>query len=42
MKRKAEREAKKANQSTQNSLPNGLATIAYLIGEGPLPDQVIP
>ena len=30
MKRKAEREAKKASQATQ-SLPNGLATIAYLI-----------
>ena len=40
MKRKTEREAKKASQATQ-SLLNGLATIAYLIGWEDLSDQLI-
>lgn len=40
MKRKADREAKKASQATQ-SLPNRLATIAYLIGRDDLSNQSI-
>lgn len=40
MKQKAEREAKKASQATQ-SLFNGLATIAYLIGQGPSPEELV-
>lgn len=40
MKRKTEREAKKASQATQ-SLLNGLATIAYLMGRDPPPEALV-